>query len=173
MLCKRLGHFCRIFFRNCHIRFLESRKMYCHYTHMRIARSLLFLTIVRPPFPPDTKQIWIHFSASLRFAHFTFLWKGNFGKIFGEITVDDFASSYYIYCLNLKFAIFTNLKLKVFKKKYSTKLTVIIGLKLISEWEHPFHNIRSWQSAQNFFLLREDFLTEALTLLQSTNREQT
>ena len=28
---------------------------------------------------------------------------------------------YYIHCLNLKFVIFTNSKLKIFKKKYSTR----------------------------------------------------
>ena len=38
--------FTEYFFRNCNDRFPEKRKTYCRYTHLRIARSLLFLTTV-------------------------------------------------------------------------------------------------------------------------------
>ena len=37
---------CGIFYQNCNVMFLEKRKMYCCYTHMRISRSLLFLKTV-------------------------------------------------------------------------------------------------------------------------------
>ena len=44
---KDLHIFTEIFFRNCNDRFPEKRKMYCLYTHMPVARSLLFLTTVK------------------------------------------------------------------------------------------------------------------------------
>ena len=43
---KDLHIFAEYFFRNNNVRLLEKRKMYCRYTHMRIAPSLLFLTTV-------------------------------------------------------------------------------------------------------------------------------
>ena len=43
---KDLHIFAEYFFKNGNVRLLEKRKMNCRYTHMRIARSLLFLTTV-------------------------------------------------------------------------------------------------------------------------------
>ena len=43
------GIFSGYFFRNYNVGFLEKRKMYCCYTHMRVARFLHFLTTVLPP----------------------------------------------------------------------------------------------------------------------------
>ena len=44
-----LSYLQNIFFRNYSVRLPERRKMYCHYTHMHVARSFLFLTTVCPP----------------------------------------------------------------------------------------------------------------------------
>ena len=46
MYTKDLQIFAEIFLRNHNVRFLENRKVYCGYTHMRVAHFLCFLTTV-------------------------------------------------------------------------------------------------------------------------------